>query len=409
MQLSQFEVKSMVITSPKTGVSVDINIMYEELNIYDSVLFNTISGNVFIVDAVGSLKGFDFDGSEYLSLELSKEGELFPFKGIFKIYSQGDRKMFSLGSTKYRLNFISIEYIESIRTKVIQYYSDTYSNISKRILKDYLNVPAKKFNGIIEPSQGIRDVIIPTLEPLEAITWCSKRALDSNDKPTFLFFENTDGYNFMSISNIFKQTPLANINFSPKNVIDDFNKNFLGVRDYEIIDQYDFIESVKSGVYAKTYRGYDIARRTFVEFKSDSFKDQIGITAATPNKNKTPFGMALDRVYLSQIVSYFYNSKPKNNQERPEKWLLQRESILRNLFAKKVRIEMAGNYTFTSGKLLNVFMPKFSVITDNDGESGLEKNMYGKYLIVSTRHKMTAQGRTHTTMMDLVTDSTNWE
>ena len=407
MQLSQFEVKSMVITSPKTGVSVDINLMYEELNIYDSVLFNTISGNVFIVDAVGSLKGFDFDGSEYLSLELSKEDELFPFKGLFKIYSQGDRKMFSLGSTRYRLNFISIEYIESIRTKVIQYYSDTYSNISKRILKDYLNVPAKKFNGIIESSQGIRNVIIPTLEPLEAITWCSKRALDSNDKPTFLFFENTDGYNFMSISNIFKQTPLANINFSPKNVIDNFGSNFLGVRDYEIIDQYDFIESVKSGVYAKTYRGYDIARRTFVEFKSDSFKDQVGITAANPNKNKTPFGMDLDRAYLSQIVSYFYNSKPKNNQERPEKWLLQRESILRNLFAKKVRIEMAGNYTFTSGKLLNVFMPKFSVITDNDGESGLEKNMYGKYLIVSTRHKMTAQGRTHTTMMDLVTDSTN--
>jgi hypothetical protein len=30
-------------------------------------------------------------------------------------------------------------------------------------------------------------------------------------------------------------------------------------------------------------------------------------------------------------------------------------------------------------------------------------------LIISTRHKMTAQGRTHTTIMDLVTDSTNWE
>jgi hypothetical protein len=68
---------------------------------------------------------------------------------------------------------------------------------------------------------------------------------------------------------------------------------------------------------------------------------------------------------------------------------------------------MAGNYTFTSGKLLNVFMPKFSVITDNDKDYGLDKNLYGKYLIVSTRHKMTAQGRTHTTIMDLVTDSTN--
>jgi len=409
MQLSQFEVQSMAIISPNKNISVDVSAIYEELNIYDSVLFNTISGNIFIADAIGSLKGFDFDGSEYLSIQLSKEGELFPYSGTFKIYSQGDKKMLSLGSTRYRLNFISSEYVESIKTKVVQYYSDTYSNISKRILKDYLNVPATKLRGVIEPSQGIRNVTIPTLEPLEAITWCSKRALDTNDKPTFLFFENTDGYNFTSISNIFKQTPLANINFSPKNVIDNFGSDFLGVRDYEIIDQYDFVESVKSGVYAKTYRGYDIARRTFVEIQSDSFKDQVGITAANPNKNKTPEGMNLDKSFYSQIVSYFYNSKPKNNQERPEKWLLQRESILRNLFAKKVRIEMSGNYTFTSGKLLNVFMPKFSVITDNDRDYGLDKNLYGKYLIVSTRHKMTAQGRTHTTVMDLVTDSTNWE
>jgi len=47
------------------------------------------------------------------------------------------------------------------------------------------------------------------------------------------------------------------------------------------------------------------------------------------------------------------------------------------------------------------------VVTDNDKDYGLDKNLYGKYLIVSTRHKMTAQGRTHTTVMDLVTDSTN--
>ena len=406
MQESQFEIKKMVIFSPKNNISIDVSGIYEELNIHDSVLFNTISGNIFIVDAVGSLKGFDFDGSESLILELTKEGDLYPFKGTFKIHSQSDKKMVSLASTSYRLNFISNEYIDSIKTKVIQHYSDTYSNIVKLILKDFLNVPTEKLKGTIESSRGIRSVIIPTLAPLEAITWCSKRALDTNDKPTFLFFENFDGYNFTSISNIFKQTPLANINFSPKNVIDNFGSDFLGVRDYEVIDQYDFVQSVKAGQYAKTYRGYDIARRTFVEIQSDSFKDQVGITAANPNKNRTPIGMNLDKAFLSQVVSYFYNSKPKGNEERPEKWLLQRESILRNLFAKKIRIEMSGNYTYTSGKLLNVFMPKFSVVVDNDKENGLDSNLYGKYLIVATRHMMTAQGRAHTTILDLVTDST---
>jgi hypothetical protein len=407
MQLSQFDIKKMVIVSQKNNISIDVSGIYEELNIYDSVLLNTVSGNIFITDAIGSLKGFDFDGSEYLQLELSKENNLFPYSGTFKIYSQGNKKMVSLASTQYRLNFISMEYIESVKTKVVQHYSDTYSNITKLILKDFLNVPTNKLKGVIEDSQGVRSVTIPTLEPLDAITWCSKRALDTNDKPTFLFFENSDGYNFTSISNIFKQTPLANINFSPKNAIDSFGSDFSGVNDYEVMDQYDFIESVKSGVYAKTYRGYDIARRTYTEFKSDSFKDQVGITAANKEKNKTPYGMNLDTAYLSQIVSYFYNSKPVGNEERPEKWLLQRESILRNLFSKKIRIEMPGNYTFTSGKLLNVFMPKFSVVTDNDKENGLEKNLYGKYLIIATRHMMTAQGRTHKTIMDLVTDSTN--
>ena len=95
------------------------------------------------------------------------------------------------------------------------------------------------------------------------------------------------------------------------------------------------------------------------------------------------------------------------NEERPEDWLLQRESILRNLFSKKIRIEMPGKYTYTSGKLLNVLMPKFSVVTDNDKENGLDRSLYGNYLIIATRHMMTAKGRTHTTIMDLVTDSTN--
>lgn len=407
MQLSQFDIKRMVITSPRNNISVDVSGIYEELNIYDSVLFNTVSGNIFIVDAVGSLKGFDFDGSEFLTLDLTKEDNLFPYSGVFKIYSQGDKKSTSLASTRYRLNFVSVEYIESIKRKVVQHYSDTYSNITKRILKDFLNVPSRKLNGVIENSQGIRSINIPTMAPLDAITWCSKRALDTNKKPGFLFFENNDGYNFTSISNIFKQQPLGNINFSPKNVLDNFGSDFSGVNKYELIDQFDFVESVKSGVYAKKFRGYDIARRTYTEITSNSLKDQSGITSANKNKNETPFGTGLNNNVDAKVISYFYNSKPVGNEERPEDWLLQRESILRNLFAKKIRIEMPGKYTYTSGKLLNVLMPKFSVVTDNDKENGLDRSLYGNYLIIATRHMMTAKGRTHKTIMDLVTDSTN--
>ena len=65
---------------------------------------------------------------------------------------------------------------------------------------------------------------------------------------------------------------------------------------------------------------------------------------------------------------------------------------------------MAGAFKYTSGKLLNVFVPKFSVDSKND--DGLNKYMSGNYLIISTHHKMRAEAREHTTTMDLVTDST---
>jgi hypothetical protein len=279
------------------------------------------------------------------------------------------------------------------------------------ILKDYIKLAPSKSKGIINPSQGIRSVIIPTMKPLDALTWCSKRALDVNDKPTFLFYENFDGYNFASITDIFKQTPLANINFTPKNLTNNLNVEFFGVRDYEVLDQFDFIENTKSGVYAKTGRFYDINNRTYKEFKTNFNQDQSGVGSANANKNIPPsknniFNIRPEQAYSSKIESYFYNSKLTGKEETPDKWLLQREAIMQNLFARKIRVVMAGNFLYTSGKLMNVFVPKFSVSASNDSDSGLDKFLSGNYLIVSTKHTLRAESREHTTTMDLVTDST---
>jgi hypothetical protein len=107
------------------------------------------------------------------------------------------------GAISYKLDFISDEYTVSEQTRVAQHYEFPYSKIAQLILKDYLKVPAKKL-GIFTESQGIRSVIIPTMTPLNAITWCSKRALDVNGKPTFLFFEKPIFFQVRCKSALFK-------------------------------------------------------------------------------------------------------------------------------------------------------------------------------------------------------------
>ena len=409
VKTNQFEIQSLVILSPNQNIEIDIRSIFEELNIHDSVLLNTISGDIIITDSIGTLKGFEFDGFQYLYVEMSKtEDKRFSYKKLFHIYKQSLKYTIKPGAVSYRLNFISDEYTVSEQTKVAQHYQFPYSKTAQLILKDYLKIQKEKF-GQFSDSKGIRSVIIPTMTPLDAITWCSKRALDVNDKPTFLFFENSDGFNFMSLNDIFKQTPLHDINISPKNIVDNMNIELFGTRNYEVIDQYDFIQNVTSGVFAKTGRFYDILNRTFREIKSDYFKDQIGLTSLNPQKNAPPakvnvHNLRPEQAYQSKYVSYYYNSNPKGNEESPEKWLLQRESIFQNLFAKRIRIEMSGLFTYTSGKLLKVFVPNFSVSTKQD--EGLNQFLTGNYMIIATQHKLRAEGQEHTTIMDLVSDST---
>ena len=410
IQSSEFEIKSLVILSPNQNIEIDIRAIFEELNIYDSILLSTISGNIVIVDSLGILRGFEFDGSQLLYINMSKNGDTFTYEKAFHIYKQTLKDVVKPGALSYKLDFISDEYTVSEQTRVAQHYEFPYSKIAQLILKDYLKVPAKKL-GIFTESQGIRSVIIPTMTPLDAITWCSKRALDVNGKPTFLFFENYDGFNFMSLNDIFKQTPLVNINMSPKNIVDDMNIEFFGVRSYEVIDQHDIIQNIKSGMFAKTGRFCDILYRTYEERTSDYFKDQIGATSLNndkKNQSSIPtkinrHGKTFTQAYQSKIESYYYNSKPKGNEETPEKWLLQRESMVQNLFARRLRIETSGVFPYTSGKLMRVLVPKFSVDTKED--DGSNEFLTGNYLIMSTRHTLSAARREHTTTMDLVSDN----
>jgi hypothetical protein len=153
-------------------------------------------------------------------------------------------------------------------------------------------------------------------------------------------------------------------------------------------------------------RKCEIKRTTYTQ-------DQNGVDSANPKKTGvTPktnrFNKSPEESYDSKIESYFYNSNPTGNEETPDKWLLQREAIMQNLFAKKVRVAMAGNFELTSGKTVNVIKPKHSVRTENEG-TGLDLTITGKYLIVATRHIIKSQSndsQQHITIMDLVTDST---
>ena len=67
-QSTQFTVNKIAINS-KFG-TFDVSAVFEELNIFDSVLMPCISGNILIKDSIGLSKKLLFDGSEFIDIDI---------------------------------------------------------------------------------------------------------------------------------------------------------------------------------------------------------------------------------------------------------------------------------------------------------------------------------------------------
>ena len=186
---TQYKVNEISIVTK--GGPIQVTGIFEELNIFDSLMLPVLSGNILIADSIGLSGKLLFDGSEVIQIDITKDqdGQIAAFKEAFRIYKQTDRKNLNQNSEKYILHFVSDELMFSDQQRVNQSYETTYSNIVEKILTHYLEV-APSNRALHENTSGIRKVVIPNLRPLEAIEWCAKRSIDEKKSPNFVFFEN---------------------------------------------------------------------------------------------------------------------------------------------------------------------------------------------------------------------------
>jgi hypothetical protein len=414
----QFKIKQISIMSK--GGGVDVSPMYDEINVYDSLFMPMMSGNILITDTVGLSSTLRFDGSEVILIDIEKSPGFIPFTKSFRIYKQTDRKNVNQSTEKYVLHFISDEFVFSTQQKVNQSYQTTYSDVAKKILANYLKLE-NNHKGIIEESLGIRKVVIPNLPPLEAIEWCAKRSVDNNNAPSFVFFSNIFGYNYVSLSTLIKNESILKINFDPKNLTNnDALSEMSSARSYEILVQNDSIDRIRSGVNSGRFIGFDPITRSLGE-KVITFDDHYGSVDHlnnTPNRpeifnkdNTTNLSSVDSRKVLSifgtnrKNSSYIkkYDSDSISKTEPYENFLFQRKAIFKNLIARRMKVVMPGNFQLTSGFNVEVLTSGFKSKSKNSENE--EVTLNGKYLIVAARHTITHNK--HETLIEIATDSTN--
>ena len=100
--------------------------MYQELNIYESIYKNALTGSIVIIDAQNLIAKLEMQGTERISFTLSTPGAMGDRNIInasestghpFHVYKITDRKQLKPGTLMYTIHFGSREFMRNLKKK----------------------------------------------------------------------------------------------------------------------------------------------------------------------------------------------------------------------------------------------------------------------------------------------------
>ena len=424
----------------------DIKKMMVELNIYESIFNNSLTGSLVITDAQNLIAKLEINGTERISFKLSTPGALGNRNKIdasietghpFYVYKITDRRQIAPGTNLYTLHFASREFIRNLRTKVSQTYRGNVAYQVIKILMDENYLDSKKEISY-EPTGNINDVVIPNLRPFDAINMIAKRSLPEKSRGVgYYFYETTKGIYFRSWDNmvsvrgsqtrptkqIFRYMPM---NVNDETIPDKMNHDYQSVESYRFVNNFhDIAANTALGTYAhkaitynlfdKSYKeaiyNYEIdyMRSKHTDQTADRFaKEKYAVAAESivDTDDKKISDYKESRVSL-QTTTQFLHDEDKGagyglDVTQDGVKFVQGESIKNSIIhGTTLHMVVKGQSYLEPGDLI-----EFKLISvDEKNPDGKEDPQYsGRYVITKIRHQVNATK--YTNAIECVKDST---
>jgi len=273
-----YVLKSVVLIN-HVGFKVDVKHIMLELNIYESIYNNAITGSIVIADEGNQIARMSIQGLERIAFHLKTPGVAYGKEDVvdaseetgepYHIYKISDRKQLNQGIMSYTLHFASREFMRNIRTKVSQAYDGKYDRAVIDIMKDknYLDSRKKLY---YEPTGNSNKIVIPNLSPFDAIdTIAQKSVADKSKGVGYYFYETTSGFHFRSWQSMitsqgdFARPPRQQFYYQPLKMSSNSksSKNTKGDRKDEVQDKIERgYESVEAYEFVNNF--HDVAANT---------------------------------------------------------------------------------------------------------------------------------------------------
>ena len=403
--------------------TMDLKNIFIEISYHEDLFNNVSSGYLLLSESMNYNEILHLNGNEFLRLTFSTFGDTnTQIDKLMRVYKMDKRKLEgNMNTISYCLYFCSEEMLLNEQYKLCKSYSKkSISDNVKDILYNFLKVNEGKQqdNTIIEQTYGTYDFIIPTIKPFDAINWMSVYARPSPDKPgaDMLLYENKHGFNFRSLQSLMESNVYHNYSYNPKNTNPkNLNESLHNVLTYEVMDAFDTLGAINSGVFANQLISVDILTRTkkttnfdYGEYQKSSKKlNPYPIVNQYQNRLKDELNQTPQAVLKLVFSNFDEHTSPYIKNQDPN-------SIAQNIFAEtyipyrtaqialanytRLKICVPGDSNLTVGMVIG-----FSLKSINPNSKEPDAFYSGNYLITAVRHLISDN---YKTVLEIVKEST---
>lgn len=391
-----------------TGKVYDISKYVASISVYEDIFSPFISGNILIYDAQDLVNLLPLIGEEVLRFNITTPSftdKKYSIGGNFSIYKLSEREEVSDKSIAYTLNFVSLESIVDLNKKISATLDGSCSDIAAKLLKTNVGLETKKPTNIEATPNGTK-FISNFWSPTKCLNYTASNATNANGSPSYLFFENRYGFNFVSLESLFVNPVYQNFigdNYANSEANKNPDEMYKRIIDISMPVAFDYIENISSGMYSSKLYTYDlitkkVASRNFNVLEAFPKEKHLN---NNPTASKSVLAKSNAAIsYEYKMYGNFNNYGDVTNTSTQQK----RISLLKQLSTSKVNIIVPGRTDYTVGQKVYLKLFKKSQAVEGDVYSSEEDKMFtGNYLISSIHHSVTRQR--HECYVELVRDS----
>lgn len=404
-------IEKITITTSK-GNFQDITAQVINIQFYEDLFSPFLSGSLVLKDALDLVNVMPFIGEEFVEIDISTPTlEVGRIKGKFHIYKMTDRVLVGDRAVAYQLHFMSIESLVDTNKKISKVYSGKISDIVSSFIKDKAEGFESSKNIFIEPTRNSIKYISNYWSPVKNLQFLAENGLSENKSPSYIFFENRDGFYFVSLESLYKGEVSQEFVFdrytrdtvpmggNALNIIEDYKR----ISQYTIPVAFDYMDRIRSGLMASKLFSYDSTKKTYTArnyVAANRFDSQVHLNKYPIFSDAASFRANAHLINYNRAFETFSSFGDTTNA----RILQDRISILRMAEANKLQISVAGRTDYTIGQVVMVRLNKSQPIEMRETQDDYMDEMFsGKYLISAINHFITRDN--HECHMELIKDS----